>query len=121
MSRLSRQCGILNISLPYRPPRPVTGIALLLLYYYYFYYTNEQNKLRGLSQLHLPCALTCRTASGLLEQKIDTPPLVGEVSASFLRIEGVSRSQRGRSLTAVISLFYTSYSYIGQDESKMYC
>jgi hypothetical protein len=29
VSRLPRQCGILNISQPYRPPRPVTGIALL--------------------------------------------------------------------------------------------
>jgi hypothetical protein len=28
VSRLSRQCGIPNISQPYRPRRPVTGIAL---------------------------------------------------------------------------------------------
>jgi hypothetical protein len=29
VSRLSRQCGTLDISQPYRPPRPGTGIALL--------------------------------------------------------------------------------------------
>jgi hypothetical protein len=29
VSRLSRQCRILNISQTYRPPRSVTGIALL--------------------------------------------------------------------------------------------
>jgi hypothetical protein len=31
VSRLSRQCGILNISQSYRPPLPVTGSVLLLL------------------------------------------------------------------------------------------
>jgi hypothetical protein len=29
VSRMARQCGILNTSQPYRPPRPVMGIALL--------------------------------------------------------------------------------------------
>jgi hypothetical protein len=29
VSRLSRQCGIPNVSQPYRRPRPVAGIALL--------------------------------------------------------------------------------------------
>jgi hypothetical protein len=29
VSRLSEKCGILNITPPYRPPRPVMGTALL--------------------------------------------------------------------------------------------
>jgi hypothetical protein len=36
VSRLSRQCGIFNISQPYRPPQPAKGIALLFAFFFLF-------------------------------------------------------------------------------------
>jgi multisubunit Na+/H+ antiporter MnhE subunit len=53
VSQLSRQCGIFNISQPYRPPRPVTGIPLL----FYFYFTSQEAQYISVLQ---PGTLTTR-------------------------------------------------------------
>jgi hypothetical protein len=54
MSRLSIQCGILNNLEPYRPPRPVTGIALL------FFYPKGVNKKKSLPiKMMFVCVCVC--------------------------------------------------------------
>jgi hypothetical protein len=42
VSRLSRQCGILNISQLYTPPRPVTGIILFKFIFFYLQITGRR-------------------------------------------------------------------------------
>jgi hypothetical protein len=55
VSRLSRQCGILNISQPYRPPRPVTGIDSP--YFYLLTRKLREDRLRDVDEcpeVHIP-------------------------------------------------------------------
>jgi hypothetical protein len=40
---VKRQCGILNISQPYRPPRRVTGITLLYTSIFLFFFPHREN------------------------------------------------------------------------------
>jgi hypothetical protein len=94
MSRLSRQYGILNISQLYRPPRPVTAIALLLLTVQRgltsgsMCIPNAKNKTK---QKQTPCPVRERTIPA------ERPPLVVEVSANLCG-QTVSRIPYGRNL-----------------------
>jgi protein tyrosine phosphatase len=60
MSRLSKQCGILNISEPYRPPWPVMGIVLLFVYSYITYYNSNYTFLFAFQ----PVGVHCRMGQG---------------------------------------------------------
>jgi hypothetical protein len=63
VNQLSRQCGILNISQSYRPPLPITRIALLLHFY----------DLENASNFHLLSPLELNTRNISHGRKVKLP------------------------------------------------
>jgi hypothetical protein len=73
VSRLSKNCGILNISQPYKSPRPITGIALPYFLTYRLHHGMVMNKKQT------------NSVAWVSERNLPTErmPLVGEVNAKF--------------------------------------
>jgi hypothetical protein len=75
VSRFSRRCGSLDLSHPYGPSRPVTGIALLFYFYFILWDIMPCKKAKS------PCLIkhyTMKTYGGSIAPSFLTPALGGD-------------------------------------------
>jgi hypothetical protein len=86
MSRLSRQCGILNISEQHRPPWPVTGITLL-----FYWLRSKKTKVLGIN--------TSRSHPKALRMIVERPDIFRMPLS-----ESISKHQQLKKISATTAL-----------------